>query len=298
MPGEKLSDMYHHVQNPGPTAEMEMMKESHKSDIQLVSGARNPNNSGMPGEGMRTATGVQYQSATSDSFAAMRLELKAWQRARAMGQACALWKENAIRPQWFSKFGETRGRWIDPLKLAGGDISFRVEEDSHQPRTNDDQRADLQLGLTLGWDSGALSETANDHLRKILRLPSSPSDYDLWEAKIQKRFEASKQICQMLAQAGQEEAPEALELVMGPMMPKQLDNPAMFLRFLQERYLSDEYDEFPPVLQAAFDGWAVVYQADMAAKMATAEALRPKSPEEKDAESKSKSKSKGAKANG
>lgn len=280
-PDESLSDMFHHVENRGPTAEVEAMKESHKRDAQLVSGARSPNVSGMPGEGMRTATGVSYQSATSDSFAAMRLLLKAWQRARAMTQAVNLWREKALRPQWFTKYGETRGRFIDPLNMPS-DVSFRVEEDSHQPRTNDDVRADTQIAISLGWSSGALSPAADEHVGKTFRMPVSADSYSLWETKFERRLDVMKQVMQMLEENGLGEDPQALPLIMQPMLPKPIDNPLMLLRFVDELYLSDEYENFPPVMQAAFDQLYPMYEMAAAVKMArqTAIAMAGAPPEE------------------
>lgn len=292
---ESLQDMYHHVQNTGPTAEVEAMKESHKRDAQLVSGARNPNVNGMPGEGMRTATGVNYQSATSDSFAAMRLLLKAWQRAHAMTQAVNLWRERALRPQWFTKYGETRGRFIDPLVLPD-DVGFRVEEDSHQPRTNDDIRADTMAAIHLGWASGKLSPAADEHVGKTFRMPLSADSYALWETKIERRLDVMKQIVEMLTQEGLDQDPAALMLVMQPMLPRPLDNPLMLLRFVDELYLSDEYENFPPVMQLAFDQLYPMYKMAAVERMAKQTAMAVAAAPPEDAGNSKPNKGKGASA--
>jgi hypothetical protein len=265
-PEERLSDMFFHQENPGPTGQVEMVKTSQKGDIQLVGGARNPNVNGMPGEGMRTATGVSYQSATSDSFAAMRLLLRAWQRAHAMGQAVALWRENALRPQWFTKYGETRGRFLDPMSIPGA-ISFRVEKDSHQPVTNDDMRANTLAALQAGWSTGKLSPTADEFVGSTFRMPKTSDSYALWETKIERRLDAMKQIDQMLEQAGLGEQPEALQLITAPMIPKSIDDPIMFERFIRELYLSDEYENYTPLMQMAIEQLYEVYKALAEQKM-------------------------------
>jgi len=249
------------------------MKDSFTADAQLVEGVRNSNISGLPGPGMRTATGVQYQSATADSYAAQRLILRAAYRARMMNKATKQWKARALRPQWFTKYGETRGKYIDPLNLPG-DVSFRVEEDSHQPRTNDDQRADTLAFLKAGGGSGQHQPQVEENLARVFRQNAGPDDYDSWKTKIEKRLDAMKQIAEMFAQQpGIEQDPQALELLMQPMMPRPLDKPMMFIRFFDALYLSDEYDNFPPIMQLALDQLVMAFKMDGAQKMAMDQGL-------------------------
>ena len=272
-PEESIGNHIFHQSTPGPSAEMQAMKDSFTADAQLVEGVRNSNISGLPGPGMRTATGVQYQSATADSYAAQRLILRAAYRARMMNKATKQWKARALRPQWFTKYGETRGKYIDPLNLPG-DVSFRVEEDSHQPTTNDDQRANAQAYIAVGGGSGKLPPAIEDNLARVFRQNTGTDDYSLWKTKIEKRLDAMKQIAEMFAQQpGIEQDPQALQLLMQPMMPRPLDKPVMFIRFFDELYLSDEYDNFPPIMQLALDQLVMVFKMDGAQKMATDQGL-------------------------
>jgi hypothetical protein len=86
--------------------------------------------------------------------------------------------------------------------------------------------------------------------------------------KIEKRLDAMKEVAQLLEQAGAGEDEQAVPLVMQPMMPRPIDNPEMFERFLIDLYLSDEFDKFPMVLQSAVEQVFVIYQAMLAAQKA------------------------------
>lgn len=285
--GEELSSMVHHVATPGAGAETKMLKQEYKENLIDISGVRSPNTSGMSGEGMKTATGVNYQQATANGISAPKLELFASHCARIIEKAVKMMKKYGVQPLYFSNFKDSRGKWFDPLDIPD-DLTFRVEEDSHQPRTTEDVKNDTFAGLQVGWGSGTLAPEANEQIAKVLRLPEGANDYTDWATKAEKRLDAMKEVDAMLEQAGalemitqqiavvmeaQTQMPPQVDEMGQPVppqpppdpntilaqqiieaakaAPQPMDNNPMFVRFWMELYVTDEFDEMSEPMKAA-----------------------------------------------
>lgn len=161
-----------------------------------------------------------------------------------------------MRPRWFSKFGQTRGKWLDPLNIPG-DLRCRVEPDSAYPRTNEDVRRDTANAMGLGWGTGQNQPHVDEHISTVFNLPKGPNDYDDWKVKAEKRLDALKFGYEALTEfgiAGETAVQFMIEQMTQICRPNpKLDSHQAFIRFWTEYYLSDEYDELPQEVQTAID---------------------------------------------
>jgi hypothetical protein len=121
-PDEKLDQFLQHYTTQGIDPILMKLPEFLKESMQFTSGARNAQVSGAPGgEGLNTARGVMNMSATADSAAAMKLELRAANLARRMEQSLKVWQKKQTYPRYFGRFNETAGRY-----LRGVDIPYET----------------------------------------------------------------------------------------------------------------------------------------------------------------------------
>lgn len=278
MGDEPLANFIAHVSTPGPGMEVAAQKQSYRELISDLSRTQNADVSGLTPDGMRTATGVRYRNTVMNTMTAPMLELFAANTAQVVTQTVQMERENNQRPRFYSRQGETTGTWLDPLDIPE-DIGFIVEEDSHQPRTMQDYRDDAMTFVSAGGGQGTLAPEIEENLARVFRQPRGENDYDQWAIKAQKRLDAMVQVAGMMTQAegmqgGEQMQPEEVaEGEMAPQgemavpmlppspvdlliqyaqaAPQPLDNNAMFGRFWVEEYLSDEFDDYPPVLQQA-----------------------------------------------
>jgi hypothetical protein len=175
-------------------------------------------------------------------------------------------KKNGVEADYYSKFGDTYGKWIDPLEIPE-DVSFRVEEDSHQPRTGEDVKNDSVAAINLGWGSGRLSPQADEQLGKVFRMPPGAEGYKDWATKAEFRLDAIKEIIGQVEQAMQAGAPVSTNPVlmviqMAKAMPQPVDHNPMMQRFyLEEVYLSDEFDKGSQLFQAVIIQLIQLHQA-------------------------------------
>lgn len=288
LPDEKLTDMVAHMTTGNPGPQVGMLRQSYKENIADLSLARNPNTQGMTAQGMKTATGVRYQDETANALSSPKLELFAAACAEVIEKTVKLEKTYNVRPRYYSKFGDTVGKWIDPLDIPE-EIRFIPEEDSHQPRTQENRKSDTGNAISLGWGTPNLLPIAQEQIAKEFRMPKGEDDYDAWSIKAEKRLDAMREVARVMgqqeeamAQSGMQQPPdsEGSEIVPDDEMaqpamsliqfakaaPQPLDNHILFQRFWTEVYLSDDFDEMPPVLQDAIVQLHGLHEVAMAQK--------------------------------
>lgn len=294
MGDEPLANFIAHVSTPGPGPEVAGLRQSYRELISDLSRTQNPDVSGLTPDGMRTATGVRYRNSVMNTMSAPMLELFAANTAKVITQAIQMERENGQRPRFYSDFGKTTGTWLDPLDIPE-DICFIVEEDSHQPRTMQDHRDDAMAFVGAGGGQGTLAPEIEENLARVFRQPRGENDYDQWAIKAQKRLDALKQVAETMGDvppaAEDEMAPpdEVMEGEQSQMLPpspvdmlisyaqatpQPLDNNAMFGRFWVETYLSDEFDDFPPLLQSAIVQLYQMHEVADAQKMGRTQTLQ------------------------
>jgi len=187
MPGETLDAALVHHKTQGLGAEAVGMQQMMKADMQMISGARSSQTTGMPGPEMDTATGVNYQEATSDAFAGMRLQLKAWNTARRLEQALKLYQKHEIYPVFRTKWGETRGRWFAAAQI-GADIKVRVEPNSHQPRTQAAEQQDFLMATKAGYGNPMTPPPLQRRIATLFNQPDISDQYEDWAMIGEKRL--------------------------------------------------------------------------------------------------------------
>jgi hypothetical protein len=279
---EKIGDSFAQI-SPSPMSPVvEGLRQSFKADLADASMARNPNNSSLTEDGMQTATGVRYQNATANAITAPKLELFAAAAAQVVGKAIKLDKENNVHPRYYGKFGETVGAWFDPGDIPD-EITFIPEEDSHQPRTMEDRRADVMGYVGAGGGSGKLAPHIEESLAKEFRQPTGQDDYDSWSVKAETRFDRIKEsegelsslpaemteaAMMELAMTNMPPTPEVLLLKAANALPQPLDAHEMFIRYYKtEVYLSEQWDKLSEMVQGAIVQLVSLHETGTALEM-------------------------------
>lgn len=269
MPGESLENLVAHKDTKGPSADVEMVRQSYRELMADLSRTSNPNSSGLDREGMGTATGVKYQASAVNTLTAPPLELFAANCAKVIEQAVKLEKKFNLRPRLYSAQGSTTKRWFDPIDIPD-DVRFYAEEDSYQPRTMQTQRDDLAAGISLGVGTGTLEPALDERARQLFGLDKGANTYEDWAIKAESRLDAMKLVAEQVEMAIPDDPETAgLMIIMGAdAAPRPMDSPEAFTRFWQELYLTDEFEEFTPGLQKAVEMLWTAHQDAGAALMA------------------------------
>jgi hypothetical protein len=263
-PGESLDDIIKHVTTEGSGEKLAAMRMALKEDMQMVSGARSSAVSGLPGPSLGTATGVMYQQSTADSFAGTKLELRAWNLARRMEQALKLIQVHQLTPRYYTRFGETKGKWMSGMDIPG-ELRVRVEADTHSPRTQLDVKTDSVQAIQLGWGNPQTPPMVARQIGRIFHMPPDQDAYDEWSVRAQKRLDDMQLAAELMRERGV--PPEAaIPFVIQQAAPNvKLDNHQNFIAFYSDWYLSDEYEQADPVVQQAIEGVIELHDQAMAA---------------------------------
>jgi hypothetical protein len=264
VPGESLDDIIKHVTTEGSGEKLAAMRMALKEDMQMVSGARSSAVSGLPGPSLGTATGVMYQQSTADSFAGTKLELRAWNLARRMEQALKLIQIHQLTPRYYTRFGETKGKWLSGMDIPG-ELRVRVEADTHSPRTQLDVKTDSVQAIQLGWGNPQTPPMVARQIGRIFHMPPDQDAYDEWSVRGQKRLDDMQLAAELMRERGV--PPEAaIPFVIQQAAPNvKLDNHQNFIAFYSDWYLSDEYELADPVVQQAIEGVIELHEQAMAA---------------------------------
>jgi hypothetical protein len=264
VPGESLDDIIKHVTTEGSGEKLAAMRMALKEDMQMVSGARSSAVSGLPGPSLGTATGVMYQQSTADSFAGTKLELRAWNLARRMEQALKLIQVHQLSQRYYTRFGETKGKWLSALDIPG-ELRVRVEADTHSPRTQLDVKTDSVQAIQLGWGNPQTPPMVARQIGRIFHMPPDQDAYDEWSVRGQKRLDDMQLAAELMRERGV--PPQAaIPFVIQQAAPNmKLDNHPNFIAFYSDWYLSDEYEQSDPVVQQAIEGVIELHEQAMAA---------------------------------
>lgn len=224
--GEPISNMIEHIAISGDVNAMVNALGMSKQDMVSVSGARDPNWGGEPGQqpGMQLATGINYNNAIASAVAGMKLELRADNRARRMEQALRWFEKTQTFPRYMQKLDDSKGQWLRGYQI-GHDIKVKVEEDSHQPLTWLERRANLLAAMGAGYGK-VNPETGKPlnppwlerHLAKAFGAPEDPEASNEWATIAYRRIDAMMSAYQI-----------GMKYV-GAMRPEQ--NPQQFLKLL------------------------------------------------------------------
>lgn len=267
MPGDRLEDVIKHITTSGLDPALMSLPEFLKESMQLTSGARSSQVSGLPGQGINTATGVQNMAATADSAAAMKLELRAHNQARRMEQGLKKWQRHQTYPRYFGRFSETGGRYLRGLDIPY-ELGVRYEPDSHEPRTNFDRRQDFGALVGLGIGQGKLPPAMERQGVRLFGSDLNLNEMDKWEVigqlRLDKMEEALGLAGQMMRARGVDEvkgAPYVLRELLIAAAPDPLDNHAALAEFYRDFYASDAYRNSSPVMQAAIHQLVALHEA-------------------------------------
>ncbi|HWX43487.1 MAG TPA: hypothetical protein VN345_20265 [Blastocatellia bacterium] len=264
VPGESLDDIIKHVTTEGSGEKLAAMRMALKEDMQMVSGARSSAVSGLPGPSLGTATGVMYQQSTADSFAGTKLELRAWNLARRMEQALKLIQINQLIPRYYTRFGETKGKWLSGLDIPG-ELRVRVEADTHSPRTQLDVKTDSVQAIQLGWGNPQTPPMVARQIGRIFHMPADQNAYDEWSVRGQKRLDDMQLAAELMRERGVPPEAAAPFVIQQAAPNMKLDNHQNFIAFYSDWYLSDEYEQSDPVVQQAIEGVIELHEQAMAA---------------------------------
>jgi hypothetical protein len=266
-PGEKLEDVIRHITTSGLDPTLMTMPEFLKESMQLTSGARSSQVSGLPGQGISTATGVMNMAATADSAAAMKLELRAANLARRMEQALKLFQKHQTYPRYYGRFNETKGRWLRNLDIPY-ELRVRYEPDSHMPRTTQDKQQSLGALINLGVGQGKIDPTIETEAVRLFAPDMNIGQMSNWETLGQLRLDAMEQAAQEATQLMQaRRVPDqkamgfVLQEVLAAAAPQPLDNNDLLAKFYRDFYLSDAYRNSPPVIQMAINQLVQLHEA-------------------------------------
>ena len=269
VPGvDRLDDVIKHLTTTGVDPVLMQMPQFLKESVQLTSGARNSQVSGLPGQGLQTATGVQNMTATADSAAAMKLELRAQNLARRMEQGLKIWQQKQQYPRYFGRFTESTGRMLRGLDIPY-ELRVRFEPDSHEPRTNFDKKQDFAALIGL---LAQVPEAPPPIAKAAIRLFAPDLDLDeadSWSLIGQKRVDAMDEVEEkakgLMQQQGLDEqmaSPFVLQEMLRVAAPDQLlDNHQALGAFYREYYLSDEYLNSSEVKKEAIHQLVMAHEA-------------------------------------
>jgi hypothetical protein len=274
MPGETLESALVHHKTDGPGTEAVMMQEKMKADMQFIFGARAMGIQGAPAPSMDTATGVNYQEATSDAFAGMRLQLAAWNKARRLEQALAIYQKEEVFETFRTKWGETKGRWIAGFSIPG-EIKVRVDGDSHMPRTSLTAQNDFGNAVKLGYGNPATPPQVHRQIAKLFNQPDVTGQYDDWSVIGERRLDLIRYTLEQCKAQGLSPQDTLLVIFGGPVgplapdatpedmaqvatvpgikkiLPDEFDNHAALIEFYKNDFwLSDEGQKIDEVFDA------------------------------------------------
>lgn len=279
VPGEDIRKLAAHIAPAAVGSEPANLAQTLTEGIIQISGARNVSASGVDPGSMNTATAQRRAEGTQNAIIAPKTEQFAAHVARVTGQVIALEKKLGTLPRYYSKFGETHGIWLDPLDIPD-DVSFSVDPDSHQPKTLADRRDDTGSAINLGWGTQNISPEAQEQIASVFQMPKGEDDYENWSTKGEKRLDAMKMLApQIMAmpvppqepqvdpETGEAvpppdpEAQQTLALIQAAKaMPDVMDSHPMMIRYWLSIYVTDEYDELPPVVQKAIGSLFELHQ--------------------------------------
>ena len=196
--GEKVSDGIEHISISGDHGQVQNLLSMSKADLVNVSGARSPDWGGEPSQtpGKQLATGINYNNAIASAVAGMKLELRAENQCRRFEQALKLFPQVSVYPRYMRTQDDVKGRWMRGYDI-GHDIAVRFEEDSAQPLTSLERRANLVAAINqLGYgkvDPNGKPVNApwiEREIAKRFSLASDPDASDAWQTIAYRRIDA------------------------------------------------------------------------------------------------------------
>jgi len=274
-------------------AAAEPIKEGLRGAIGDMSMAANPQGTGLrpKGVGEETATAVRYNAGATGTLTGPPMESYGAHRAVVITQAVALERKHNLRPRLYGKVGDTAAKWFQPMQIPE-DIKFGSAEESWRPRTLETQREDVAGYIQLS--AGIKDPQIDEKARRVFGLDDEVDGYDDWMVLGEKRLDALKaalpQLLQEAAQIQQELQGKPMPMQLNPAtgQPAPVYDPAMSLiqkaqaaprpmdmpghlhyaRFYNEKYQSDEWDSYHPILQQAIEKLFLMHQQGIGQAMA------------------------------
>lgn len=301
LPNESIQSLVGRLDMGGAQAisAAEPLKQGYRANLADLSMTASPNASNLDREGMRTATGVKYQSGAVNTLTGPPMELYAAGKAQVIEQAVRLIARHGIRPYMFGKFGETATKWFKPEDIPER-VRFGTSADSWRPRTLETEREEVGAAIALGIGTNEFTNpTVEDKAMRVFGLDSDTDDYEDWVVRGEKRLDALKvalplaqqEAAQMAAQLAAlppdeqalwQEAQEQgliptpeqravqrlIEIAGVTPRPLDLDGHVHYVRFWKEVYNTDEFDSYDPLLQGAIEQMYILSQDGIGQAMA------------------------------
>lgn len=217
--GEPIGNSIEHIAIAGDHGQVQQLLAMSKSDLVAVSGARSPDWGGAPDQapGKQLATGINYNNAIASAVAGMKLELRAENFAMRMEQALRIFGTSTVYPRYLETDDGQKGRWMRGYEV-GHDIKVKFEEDSAQPLTTLERRANLVAAMSqVGYGKiGPEGKPINPpwlerSIAKQFNLPEDPEASNEWSTIAYRRIDAMKEAYQMASQFAQGMPPDQAE---------------------------------------------------------------------------------------
>lgn len=240
------------------------------------------------GVGGGTATAVRYESGIVSTLVNPPLELYGAQQVKVVEQGVRMTKQRSIRPPQFGKFGDTVMKSFDLMSVPE-DVAFGQAEGSYRMKTIETEREDL-FAFANVLPAIAGNEPLMSKALQVFGLADEVDDATDWEIIADKRLDRLKALAEEFEVAYQQAqaemvtaqattgAPEAMVAVQqmqaqqavtdlplqfitaADAMPKPIDakGHGTFIKFWENTYQSDKFEEYPSILQeAVYRLWAL-----------------------------------------
>jgi hypothetical protein len=205
--GEAVGDGIEHIAISGDHGQVQSLLAMSKADMVNVSGARSPDWGGEPSQtpGKQLATGINYNNAIASAVAGMKLDLRAENFAHCTEQGLRIISRDKdyVTPRYWRMLDDQKGRWLRGYDI-GHDIAVRVEEDSAQPLTSLERRANLvaahsQMGYGIVDGNGKPANPAWKErlIAKRFNLEQDPDASDNWATIAYRRIDAMMETAEM-----------------------------------------------------------------------------------------------------